>query len=178
MNVSIKGNTKQIQKDLGKLTNSELPRATVQALNRTGTAVVGRTAKLASSRTKIKQKTLRGRMERKKANKFNMSYSFITNLNAVAVHTQLSAGRLQAGKKRPSKGAGVTWRGKVFTGSFIGNGRVFKRTTPKRLPLEMMRIDIEREFKRSADRVTKIIGPKIFVKEFTRSTKYAFSKRR
>lgn len=186
--INVKGSTKAIQKDLGKLTKKEIPRATVKALNRAGNSIVSKTSRITARRTKVKAKSIRKRMPKRKANRRNMTYSFFTFTQGIPVHSQLTPAQLSSSLKtkraKVQGNKGVRWKGQTFPGSFVASPRrggkpvVIQRKGKSRYPTKTVNIEVKNVFNRTAKKTTKLLGPKIFKKEFENATKFILSRRR
>lgn len=186
--LDIRGDTKAVLKDMEKLTKKEIPRATVTALNRTGNAVMSRTARSVARQTKVKAKTIRKRMPKQRANKRTMSFKFRTFTQGIPVHSQFTPTQLSSNIKtrraRVQGKYGVKWRGTTFPGSFVATPRrggkpvVIQRKGQSRYPTKTVTVEVQNTFNRTAKRMTGLVGPKIFRKEFRNSAKFILSKRR
>lgn len=186
--LDVRGNSKDIQKDLQKLRRDEIPRATVTALNRTGNSVMSRTARITSRRTRVKAKSIRKRMPKTRASRRNMTFAFKTYSQGIPVHSQFTPAQLSTSlktrKARVQGKQGVRWKGTTFQGSFVATPRrggksvVIKRKAKERYPTKTVTIDVRDTFDRVARHSTKLIGPKIFQKEFANATRLILMRRR
>ncbi|QJR79616.1 hypothetical protein CA267_001795 [Alteromonas pelagimontana] len=158
MQVSFKHDIASLTQDLKRIKESAIPKATVQALNRTATGVRTDAGKAISKETGIKVSDVRKELKVWKATKAKLKaevnartgsatnlIKFVTAANQKPNHFN-SRRKLKSGKRGKYKAKGVkakAWgKSKTYEGTFIGKGRtsgkllVFTRTSDKRTPLK------------------------------------------
>lgn len=158
MQIDFKSEIRELTKDLERINKSAIPKATVQALNRTATGVKTDATRSVSKETGIKQKDVRQELKVWKASKLKQ----VAEVNARTgkaknlIHFVSPSNRkpnhfnqrktLKSGRKGKYKARGAKARAwgktKTYEGTFIGKGKdsgkdlVFARTTSRRTPLK------------------------------------------
>ena len=157
MQVSVKHDLKELTQDLKRIKASAIPKATVQALNRTATGVRTDGVKAVAKETGYKQKDVRNTITIWKATRqklfaeVNAKQGKAKNLIHFVSPSQRKAGYFnkskslkRGGTKYKAKGikAKAWGQRKTYDGTFIGKGKnsntplVFTRTSKKRTPLK------------------------------------------
>ena len=129
--ISVKGNVKDVLRDLNDKQKHVIPQAAARALNRVINTVKSRTVKDISAKTKLKQKDIRARMIIRGASKAKLE----AVLKALPYSPNLS--KFSARQTKPGVVANA-WEGrKVYRGTFtMPGGSVVKRTTKARYPIK------------------------------------------
>lgn len=190
MRLSVKHQLPELTRDLERIKKSAIPKATVQALNRTATGVRTDSVKLVSKETGYKQKDVRESIKIWKATRQKLHAEvnaregkaknlihFVTASHRKPGHFNKAKRLKRGGTKYKSPGVKAkAWgKQKVYDGTFIGKGKnsntplVFTRTTNKRTPLKsVLGPSIRRTFdSRPIQKTLKAESQKRFIKNMT-----------
>jgi hypothetical protein len=186
--ISIKSDIDRMARVLKAFNEKAIPKATVQAINKTVAGVKSDTVKELSKSTNIQQKLVREDLRITKANK-NKQYATIDAkrgraknlINFVSKATRKPGvynKRLKSGKYKSKGVKAKAWGNtKVYDGSFIGtfkNGAtlVFARTSSNRKPIKALRgPSLRTEFNKDENQRRMIASTrKRFEVEMRRST--------
>ncbi|WP_410688144.1 phage tail protein [Citrobacter europaeus] len=146
--MSLKG-LEQAIANLNSISNTAVPRASAQAVNRVSTRAVSRSVAVVSKDTRVPRKLVKQRARIKRATaKKPMAMIRVNRGNLPAIKLGTASVRLSR-RKRDKKGANSVLRiGPFrFPGAFIqqlGNGRwhVMRRTSRPRYPIEVVSIPL------------------------------------
>ena len=146
--MSLKG-LEQAIANLNSISNTAVPRASAQAVNRVATRAVSRSVAVVSKDTRVPRKLVKQRARIKRATaKKPMAMIRVNRGNLPAIKLGTASVRLSR-RKRDKKGANSVLRiGPFrFPGAFIqqlANGRwhVLRRTTKSRYPIEVVSIPL------------------------------------
>lgn len=179
MRINIETNIKNIVADLSKLEKSVVPKALVQALNKTARGAKTDSKREVSKRTGIKQKDITKKITITKATKTRFT-AFVKPSStpfrlAYFKHTTRKRSRKLAGVRAKSWGVN-----KVYKGSFVGQMKskgsstgeaIFVRKKGSKKIRQLYGANVEQTFRRDTD-FQRIIIKSIntrFDKEFTRA---------
>ena len=156
-------------KKLGKIKSIEVPRANASALNKSAQRVKTRSVQSISKQTRVPQKDIRkrvaiGRATAKKQIAEVKSYVKPVPASALLTKAQI-ANKIGTGTNRQ----GVRAKGYQWKGAFINRGRndnvhVFQRKGKARLPIEAVKIDIDKP----ARRIVKTVSRRVINSDYKR----------
>lgn len=202
MRMSVKGDMKAVQRDLGRLQKRDVPRATSAALNRSQAQILTQARRGISKARRIQQKVLKDRVvPRRKANWRNLVAEIELRYQDVPANRlkprQLAkgvrAGRHkfegafvvgadQKGKKRGPDRQRRARRGhgrrKDKPAIGRAKGLVMKRKGLARLPIEKQFVEIMPDAKKITEKIVYRRGRKIFRHNFDRQVRRYLAKRR
>lgn len=146
--MSIKG-LEQAIANLNSISNTAVPRASAQTVNRIAGQAINRSASVVSKQTRVPRKLVKQRARLKRASvKRPVAMIRVNRGNLPAIKLGTASARLSR-RKRDKNGAGSVLRIGPFSfpGAFIqrlANGRwhVLRRTTKSRYPIEVVSIPL------------------------------------
>lgn len=178
--LNVRGDMKEILRDLGHVNRTLVKRSAASAMNRTMTQARTQVVREVAAEVGVKQAPIRkrvafGRRDRATAGRLTAALrGRLQKLSVTSVMTPKQRGDLGKFVGRGNRKTGTYAAGRLWPGAFIAPTRnrktlrVFKRKGRERYEVELIGLEVSSPINRSARKHVQNLGPKLFRTNFER----------